>query len=59
MTTWLKPAEVAKRLGISRRQVYYLIAKGEIPAVQFSPQTTRVDEKHVTAYIEKSKRCVN
>lgn len=55
-TTWLKPTEVAKRLGISRRQAYYLLAKGDIPSVQFSPQTTRIDENDLNTYIENRKR---
>jgi len=32
MATLLKPAEVAKRLDISKRKVYYLIAQGELPS---------------------------
>ena len=56
MTTWLKPTDVAKRLNISRRQAYYLITNGDLPSVQFSPQTTRVDEEELNKFIENRKR---
>ena len=32
---WLKPAQAARRLGISTRELYRLIDEGEVPAYKF------------------------
>lgn len=52
----LKPTEVAKRLDVSRRQVYYLIEKGELPSVTVGEKSIRVDENDLQEYIENNRR---
>lgn len=51
MTTLLKPAEVARRLAVSRRQAYYLIETGALPSVKLSTQSVRVIESDLNDYI--------
>lgn len=52
----LKPVEVAARLGVSRRQAYYLIEKGELPSVIVGEKCIRVDEAELNEYIDNNRR---
>jgi excisionase family DNA binding protein len=42
MERFLKPTEVAARLGISRSAVYELLRRGRLPHVQLGPRIRRV-----------------
>lgn len=52
----LKPTEVAERLGVSRRQVYYLIERGDLPSVTIGERRVCVDENDLEEYIENNRR---
>ena len=52
----LRPAEVAERLGVSLRQAYYLIERGELPSVTIGGKSIRVDESDLQEYIENNRR---
>lgn len=52
----LKPAEVAERLGVSRRQVYYLIQRGELASVAVGERRVCVAERDLDEYIENHRR---
>lgn len=52
----LKPTEVADRLGVSRRQVYYLIERGDLPSVTIGERRVCVDENDLEEYIENNRR---
>jgi excisionase family DNA binding protein len=41
----LRPAEVARLLGVSRPEVYRLIRAGKIPAVRLAPRVLRVPRR--------------
>jgi excisionase family DNA binding protein len=49
-------AEVGRRLGISIRQVYRLIHRGELPPALKVGRAARIPESEVAAYIENLKR---
>ena len=51
---WLKPGEVAQRLGVSYQTVRRLIIDGRLPALQ-SVKHYRVSEAVLNAYIEARK----
>lgn len=55
MTTYLTAQDVADRLNVSKRHVYYLIGSGELPSVKFGPQVTRIDEQDLNVFIENRK----
>jgi excisionase family DNA binding protein len=46
----LSPAEVAERLGVSRKSVYRLVRSGELPAVKIG-HAVRVDPDELEQYI--------
>lgn len=52
----LKPAEAAERLGVSRRQVYYLIERGDLPSVIVGERRICVSEADLEEYIENNRR---
>lgn len=54
-TRLLRVAEVALRLGYSRRYVYSMATSGELPSIKFQ-RGVRFDPKDVDAYIQGCKR---
>lgn len=52
----LKPTQVAERLGVSRRQVYYLIERGELISVLVGERRVCVAESDLEEYIENNRR---
>jgi excisionase family DNA binding protein len=52
----LSVEETARRLGVSIRQVYRLIAEGVLRTVTVGRRSTRIPESEVVAYIEKLKQ---
>ena len=52
----LKPTEAAERLGVSRRQVYYLIERGDLPSVIVGVRRICVSESDLEEYIENNRR---
>jgi excisionase family DNA binding protein len=54
--TLLPLREVARRIGVSIRQVYRLIAEGVLRTVPVGRRSTRIPESEVVEYIEKLKR---
>jgi excisionase family DNA binding protein len=51
---WLKPAEAADRLGISRKRIYNLISLKKIPFSRPPGLGVRIDWKAVEAMYEKA-----
>ncbi len=51
----LTPAEVAKKLRISRRTIYRLIEKKRIKAIKVSFDIYRITEKDLNQFIKKHK----
>jgi excisionase family DNA binding protein len=54
--TLLTFAEAARRIGISVRQVYRLIHRGDLPPAVKVGRAARIPESEVAAYIENLKR---
>ena len=52
MPRFLKVAEVARRLNVSKSLVYRMIADGELPAVRMCKGTLRVRGVDLEAYIQ-------
>lgn len=48
----LSPAEVARRLGVCRKTVHRMIARGTLPAVHLSRRAIRVPEAALAALVE-------
>lgn len=54
--------EVAERLNLSKRQVYYLLDSGEIPSLRYPGRTEtsdgirRVEAHEVDAFMERSRK---
>lgn len=55
MANYLTAQDVADRLNVSKRHVYYLIESRELPSIKFGPQVTRIDEKDLNEFIENRK----
>lgn len=51
----LNLSQVAKRLGVSRRQVNYWVADGDLPSLKLGPRMIRVRPCELEAWLE-SKR---
>ncbi len=49
------PAEVARRLGMSRSNVYHLATVGVLPSIKFG-KAVRFDPKEVDAFIRDHRR---
>lgn len=54
----LSPADAARRLGISRRQVGYWLTAGKLPARRLGHRTVRISEADLLAFIASSPRRV-
>lgn len=52
---WLTPAEISRRLAVSRSFVYAAIRKGELCAVYLG-RLPRVSERDLSAYLSRSRR---
>lgn len=61
MANYLTAQDVADRLNVSKRHVYYLIESGELRSHKFGPQATRIDEADLNEFIEsrKAPKCSN
>lgn len=53
---FLPMSETARRLGVSVREVYRLIAEGELRPVKVHRRSTRFPESEVVAYQDKLKQ---
>jgi excisionase family DNA binding protein len=51
-TQLLRPAQVARRLGIARKRVITLIKYSALPAIDLGPRLTRITEADLSAFIE-------
>jgi excisionase family DNA binding protein len=49
------PAEVARRLGMSRSNVYHLATVGALPSIKFG-KAVRFEPKEVDAFIREHRR---
>lgn len=45
---------VAKRLGVSKRKVYYMMENRELPYVQVGARGKKVDPDELQAYIDRN-----
>jgi excisionase family DNA binding protein len=54
----LRAAEVGKRLGFSKQQVYALAASGDLPSVKFG-RAVRFDPEDVEEFIREHRRGVS
>jgi excisionase family DNA binding protein len=54
----LKPAEVAQALGVSRRTVWDLLERGDLPRIKIAKRATRIAEADLDAFIA-SRRAVS
>lgn len=50
----INPAEVARRLSVSKRTVYRLAAVGQIPAIRMGNKILRFDPDKVERWIKES-----
>lgn len=49
---WLTVAEVAKKLGVSKNEVYRMVREGELPAKKISGHRTRISDAEVERFMD-------
>lgn len=56
MTDWITTAQAGAELGITSRQVNYLIARGVLEAMKVTPRLTLVKRASLANYTPRHKR---